>query len=68
MATQSKTQLFISTHSYECLQNAFHVSSEEFPPNTCAFQRIESDGETSYAVSIDSESLEIIFESKLEVR
>ena len=66
-AQRHDTQLFISTHSYECMQAA-HEASAEFDEPPCAFYRLERLEDEIFTIALSPDTLEIAFEQDLEIR
>jgi len=66
-ARQCQTQLFCTTHSFECIQSA-HAAFEESGQYDFRLHRLERVGDEIHAVSYDRESLAAAIESGLEVR
>ncbi len=66
-AQRLETQLFITTHSYQCMQAA-HEESRKFDDPPCAFYRLGSDHEKLFAMPLSPETLDLVFESDLEIR
>lgn len=67
MSRRFSTQLFISTHSRECIEAAFEVSSES-SDSQCAFQRIERSNGEIFSVELAPDTLKSAFDSNLEIR
>lgn len=67
MSARFGTQLFITTHSLECIHAAHEVSSvtshEHF-----TFRRFESDGKETVSVTLDPETIDAAIHSDFEIR
>ncbi len=66
-ARHCDTQLFCTTHSFECIQAA-HAAFEESGEYDFRLHRLERVGEEIRAVTYDRETLDAAIESGLEVR
>ncbi len=66
-ARRCKTQLFCTTHSFECIQSA-HTAFAESDDYDFRLHRLERSGTDIRVVSYDRDSLEAAIESGLEVR
>jgi hypothetical protein len=67
IAFQSKIQIFLTTHSYECLQSAAMVANE-LEGQQLAIHRLERRGQDIVCVSAGEETLVAAIESGFEVR
>jgi hypothetical protein len=66
-ATRSKTQIFVTTHSYEWIRGAADIAKESLISNMSLY-RLERDNSQIKIISYDRESLGSAVEADLEVR
>lgn len=66
-ARKLDTQIFATTHSWDCIKAA-HEAFSKSPPYDFRYHRLEQVGESIEAVTFDQDTLQTMIESDWEVR
>jgi AAA15 family ATPase/GTPase len=67
LARREKVQLFVTTHSWECLVAAEEALADEFAEDV-AYYRLETDENGDFAMDFSFESLADALERRVEIR